>query len=157
MKTPGRVTMGPSSGEKTVRRSINILFALLMAVLLGACATAGGSKGDKLYEAQNAYSGAVRWGDFEGAWSLVEPKYRKEHPMTKLLLDRYAQIQVSGYRDIGSSTFDDGTAVRDIEIGVVNRHTLAERSIRYRERWQWDEAQKRWWLQSGLPDFWEGE
>lgn len=158
MKIAMRVTMGPSAGEKNVRRSINILFALLVVVLLGACATArGGSKSDKLYEAQNAFSGAVRWGDFEGAWGLVEPKYREEHPMTQLQLARYGQIQVSGYRDIGSSTFDDGTAVRDIEIGVVNRHTLAERSMRYRERWHWDEAQKRWWLQSGLPDFWEGE
>lgn len=157
MTAVGRVTMAPSSGEKTVRRSINILFVLLMAALLGACATAGGGKADKLYEAQNAFSGAVRWGDFEGAWSLVEPKYREEHPMTQLQLTRYGQIQVSGYRDIGSSNLDDGTAVRDIEIGVVNRHTLAERSMRYRERWRWDEERKRWWLQSGLPDFWEGE
>ena len=140
-----------------MRRSINILFVLLVAVLLGACATTGGSKSDKLYEAQNAYSGAVRWGDFEGAWGLVEPAYREAHPMTELQLSRYGQIQVSGYRDIGSSVFDDGTAVRDIQIGVVNRHTLAERTVRYRERWHWDETQKRWWLQAGLPDFWEGE
>ena len=139
-----------------MRRSIFILFALCAALLLGACASTGG-KGDKLYEAQNAFSGAVRWGDFEGAWSLVDPEYRKAHPMTQLQLTRDGQVQVSGYRDVGSSSFDDGTAVRDIEIGVVNRHTLAERNMRYRERWRWDEAQKRWWLQSGLPDFWEGE
>ncbi len=148
--------MAPSPGENAVRRSIAVLFALLVALLPGACATAGG-KGDKLYEAQNAFSDAVRWGDFEGAWSLVEPKYREEHPMTQLLLSRYGQVQVSGYRDIGNSAFADGTAVRDIQIGVVNRHTLAERNLRYRERWRWDEAQKRWWLQDGLPDFWEGE
>ena len=77
--------------------------------------------------------------------------------MTELQLARYGQIQVSGYRDIGSSAFNDGTMVRDVEIGVVNRHTQAERTVRYRERWLWDEARKRWWLQGGLPDFWEGE
>lgn len=149
--------MAPSSEEKAVRRSIVISFVLLVTLLSSAYATAGGRKADKLHQAQSAFAGAVRWGDFEGAWSLVEPKYREEHPMTELQLARYGQIQVSGYRDIGSSAFDDGTAVRDIEIGVVNRHTLVERSMRYRERWCWDEAQKRWWLQSGLPDFWEGE
>lgn len=140
-----------------MRRSIAIPFVLLVTLLLSVCATAGGRKGDKLYETQNAFSSAVRWGDFEGAWSLVEPKYREEHPMTELQLARYGQVQISGYRDIGSSALDDGTVVRDIEIGVVNRHTLAERSMRYRERWRWNEAQKRWWLQGGLPDFWEGE
>ncbi len=157
MNGAGRVTMAHPPGENAVRRSILVLFALLAAVLLGGCASAGGSKNDKLLEAQNAFSGAVRWGDFEGAWGLIEPEYREKHPITPLQLARYGQIQVSGYRDIGSSMLDDGSAVRDIEIGVVNRHTLAERSVRYRERWHWDETQKRWWLRSSLPDFWEGE
>ena len=135
-----------------------IVFILLSVLLLAGCASAGGgTRGDKLYEAQNAYSGAVRWGDFEGAWTLIDPELRKKQPMTDLQLARYGQIQVSGYRDIGSSNLEDGTTVRDIEIGVVNRHTLAERSIRYRERWKWDEEGKRWWLQSTLPDFWGGE
>ena len=146
----------PVLPEFAVRRSILALSALLATALLAACASPTGGKGDKLFEAQNAYAGAVRWGDFEGAWSLVDPEYRREHPITPLQLARYGQVQVSGYRDVGSSTLD-GAAVRDIEIGVVNRHTQAERSVRYRERWRWDEAQKRWWLQDGLPDFWDGE
>jgi hypothetical protein len=36
--------------------------------------------------------------------------------------------------------------MRDIEIGVINRNTLAERTVRYRERWRYDEAAKTWWL-----------
>jgi hypothetical protein len=50
-----------------------------------------------------------------------------------------------------------GDVVRDIEIGVINRNTLAERSVRYRERWRYDEAAKTWWLTSGMPDLWQGE
>ena len=47
--------------------------------------------------------------------------------------------------------------MRDIEIGAINRNTLAERSVRYRERWRYDEAAKTWWLVSGLPDLWATE
>ncbi len=44
--------------------------------------------------------------------------------------------------------------MREIEIGVINRNTLTERSVRYRERWRYDEAAQTWWLVSGLPDLW---
>ena len=64
---------------------------------------------------------------------------------------------MSGYRDRAMSTDADGALVRDIEIGVINRNTLQERTIRYQERWRYDEAAKRWWLVSGLPDLWQGE
>jgi hypothetical protein len=51
----------------------------------------------------------------------------------------------------------NGEVVRDIQIGVINRNTLAERTVRYRERWRYDEAAKTWWLVSGLPDLWSGD
>lgn len=136
-----------------------VLFACLAAVAaaLGGCASAG-PKADALHRSQYAWSGAIRWGDFEGAWGMLDPEYREQHPMTALEMERYGQVQVSYYRDNGGLTdFDAGTAVRDVEIGVVNRHTLAERAARYQESWRWDEEAKRWWLTSGMPDFWQGQ
>ena len=70
--------------------------------------------------------------------------------------DSYKQVQISTYRDTGSSIVG-GDVVRDIEIGVINRNTLAERNVRYRERWRYDEAAKAWGLTSGMPDLWQGE
>ncbi|WP_246109250.1 hypothetical protein [Vulcaniibacterium gelatinicum] len=134
-----------------------LLIALLaLPLLLGACAT-GGTRKDQLDKAQYAYSAAIRWGDFEGAWQLVDPKYREQHPMTDLEFERYKQIQVSAYRDLASTMPSEFEALREIEIGVVNRHTLTERSTRYTERWRYDPEAKVWWLTSGLPDFWAGE
>ncbi len=133
-----------------------LLRTLLLAcclVLLAGCPKSA-SKGTALDEIQYAYSAAIRWGDFEGAWSLVDPKVRKEHPLTDIDFSRYKQIQISGYRDHGGTTLGSGEVVRDIEIGVINRNTLAERNVRYRERWRYDEAAKTWWLVSGLPDLW---
>ena len=87
----------------------------------------------------------------------MDPDVRAHKPLTDVDFSRYKQVQVSGYRDRAMSTDADGALVRDIEIGVINRNTLQERTIRYQERWRYDEAAKRWWLVSGLPDLWQGE
>ena len=129
--------------------------ALVLCVLaLAGCATPQRQMG-ALERLQYAYSAAIRWGDFEGAWMLVSPDYRKEHPMSDLELERYKQIQISGYRDVASQTLPDGDVVREIQIDLVNRHTLTQRSTRYTERWHFDASNKTWWLVVGLPDLWK--
>ena len=130
-------------------------FLLLCCLALLAGCPKSASKGTALDEIQYAYSAAIRWGDFEGAWNLVDPKVREEHPLTDIDFSRYKQVQISGYRDQGGMVAANGEVVRDIEIGVINRNTLAERNVRYRERWRYDEAAKTWWLTSGLPDLWQ--
>ena len=134
------------------RLLLRCLLLCCLALLAGCPKSA--SKGSALDEAQYSYSAAIRWGDFEGAWNLVDPKVRKEHPLTDIDFSRYKQVQISGYRDQGGSMTPDGEVMRDIEIGVINRNTLAERSVRYRERWRYDPEAKTWWLTSGLPDLW---
>lgn len=138
-------------------KTLRLIGFLLAALALAACASiASSSQRDALQRAQYDWSAAIRWGDIEGAWTLVDPDYRQAHPLTDLELERYKQVQVSGYRELGAQEAPDGTAMREIEIGVVNRHTQVERSTRYTERWRYDAQAKRWWLVSGLPDFWTG-
>jgi hypothetical protein len=130
--------------------------ALLCLLTLTSCASAAG-KSNKLDQAQYAWSAAIRWGDFEGAVNMIDPEVREKVAPTALQLERYKQIQISAYRDIGTSTdIKAGKSVRDIEIGVINRHTMAERTVRYREIWRWDAKNKSWWLTSSLPDLWDG-
>jgi hypothetical protein len=129
------------------------LFALF--ALLAACASS--TQDNALDKVQYAYSAAIRWGDFEGAWQLVDPKYRDANPISDLELARYEQIQVTGYRDLASTITAEGNAMREVQIGIVNRHTLVERTVRYTERWRYDAEAKTWWLVSGLPDFWQDE
>ena len=127
-------------------------FLALAVLLLAACASTP-DRGDALREAQYAWSAAIRWGDFDGAWNLVDPAYRAEHPLSNLELERFRQIQVSRYHDVGAEVAGDH-ASREIQIGVVNRNTLVQREARYLEQWRYDAATQRWWLTSGLPDFW---
>jgi len=98
----------------------------------------------------------VRWNDFEAAWEQVDPDYRRAHPATDLDFARYAQLQVTSYRDAGLQVSAD-EATRQVQIGVVNRHTMAERTVRYTERWRWDPQAGTWWIVDGLPDLWAGQ
>lgn len=136
------------------RAFLSALVALLLAFGLSGCATT--SQASALQQAQYAWSAAIRWGDFEGAWNLVDPEYRAKHPLTDLELARYQQVQISAYQELAESVSETG-AQRQIEIGVVNRHTLAERRLRYTERWRWDAEAKAWWIVDGLPDLWAGD
>lgn len=131
---------------------------LLMALLLVSMAApsmAGGKKRSILEKNQYAYSAAIRWGDFEGAWTMVDPKVRKDKPMSDAEFSRYEQIQISGYRDIASQGGPDGTEMREVMIDVINRNTLKQRRLRYTEIWRYDPETKNWWIAS-LPDFWQG-
>lgn len=126
---------------------------LLAAMLvLAGCATKI-DRGSALQEAQYAWSAAIRWGDFEGAFNMLDPKVRAEHPVSELEFARYKQVQISEYRDLAAQVRDN-TAVREVRIGVINRHTLVERQVRYTESWRYDPATKTWWVTSGLPDLW---
>lgn len=136
-----------------MRRTLWMLAAGLALLLVGC---GGGGQKNALLAAQNAYSGAIRWGEFESAWARVDPDYREQHPLTELDLERYAQVQISHYRELDSAVLPDGSPARLIEIGVVNKHTQAERTVRYREEWRWDTEKKTWWVRQGLPDLWTG-
>ncbi len=129
---------------------------LLCLLALAGCASSGPAA-SALDASQYAWSGAIRWGDFGGALNLVDPAVREQHPLTELEFKRYDQIEISSYRDVGASrNIEAGTAVRSIEIGVINKHTMEQREVKYSETWRWDEARGTWWNTSGLPDLWDG-
>lgn len=133
------------------------LAACALPLLLGACASSM-EKGSALEQRQHDFSAAVRWGNFEGAWSAVDPEYRAANPKTALEFERYDQVQVSGYSDLSAEVSADGQrARREIQVNVINKHTMTERSLRYTETWRFDPQAKVWWVTSGLPDFWAGQ
>jgi hypothetical protein len=142
---------------RAIRRSSLPLLVLLaaLALAIGGCASSGKQR-SALERVHNAWASAMRWNDIEGAWQLVDPEVRAEQPMGELAFARYAQLQVTGYRALGGQAGQD-EALREVEIRVVNRHSMAERTLRHTERWRWDPDAGTWWNVSGLPDFWEGE
>jgi len=146
--------MRATSGRPSLfRMQVTLLIALML--LLPGCASTG-KQGTALERAQYAWSGAVRWNDMKTAWQLVDPEYRTAHPASELDFARYEQVQVTRYRDTGSEASAQ-EAIREIQIDVINRHTMAERTVRYTERWRWDAEAGTWWIVDGLPDLWAGQ
>ena len=134
---------------RSLLRGLPLLFLLVVG------AAVAGPAQRALPVAQDAWAAAIRWNNFEGATNLIDPALRATQMPSSIETARYAQVQISGYRDRGASAdFKSGQAVRDVEIGVINRNTQAERTVRYRETWRWDAKAKAWWITSGLPDLW---
>ncbi len=146
------------AGFRSIRGRFRGFATLLIALALvfQTGAAMAGKKNTILEKNKYAYSAAIRWGDFEGAWTMVDPKARKEKPMTAAEFSRYEQIQISGYRDLASMPGDDGSEMREVQIDVINRNTMKQRRLRYTEVWRYDPQTKNWWIES-LPDFWQGQ
>lgn len=99
-----------------------------------------------------SYASAIRWGNIEDALSFVDPAVLKAHPVTKLDLERYHQVQITTYNDQPPVRVNDLEVRQIVEIGLVNTNTQAARSIVDKQVWRLDEKANRWWLMSGLPD-----
>jgi hypothetical protein len=131
-------------------RSLSLALALTLAC--GTATAASKKPSTKLLTSTLfAYSGAIRWGDFDRAFGYVDPAVRAEHPLSDIDRARYKQIEVTHY-EVTAETITDGADDREIAISFVNRNTQAERSLSYHELWRWDAPAKHWWLTSGLPD-----
>jgi len=126
------------------------LAAVLLLVLLVACGGVG-SRQDLRDSTLSAYAGAIRWGHIDDALGMVDPDYARQHPMSALARARFDQVEFTGYQVKGTQMLSETELVRVVEIRLVNRHTLVERTIQEREHWRWDEAAGRWWLTTGLP------
>lgn len=146
-------TMSFSTRSFPTRLIANLLIALMLVSVAGG---AMAKKRGDLDRNQYAFSAAIRWGDFEGAWTMVDPKVRDAHPMTDVEFSRYEQVQVTGYRDMATMPGPDGTVLREIQIELVNRNTLQQRRVRFTEAWRFDPEAKTWWI-AALPDFWQGK
>ncbi len=127
-----------------------ILLAALVLLLAG-CSTTGKPK-KILEETLINYASTVRWGGFDQALAFMDPEVLKAHPPTKLELERFRQVRVSYYHDQPAQNISETEVTQVVEIGIVNEHSQSERSVIDRQRWRWDEAAKKWWLMTGLPD-----
>ena len=140
-----------TTGNEKMRTRLAILLLAFMATLLSACAS-NSRQTSLLEQSQYAWSAAIRWGDFEGAQNLVDPEYRKEHPITDLQFERYKQVQVTAYDDQPAVPVSETEVRQTVEIGLVNINTQTARSIVDHQVSRYDEAAKKWWLTTGLPD-----
>ncbi len=140
----------PEIAVHPTRSLARLLLCLFAAVLLAACS--GARRTSELDLTLMSYESSVRWGDFEGAWAMVDPEYKEKHPLSSTDWERFKQIRVAGYRASGHSEIEEGKVAQAVEVEVINVHTQTPRLVVDRQIWKWDPEAKRWWLTTGLPD-----
>nr|WP_296751296.1 hypothetical protein [Thioalkalivibrio sp.] len=103
-----------------------------------------------LEAATNAYQSALRWGDFDAAMGLLSPELRRDEELpqdlTDLRITRYEVVQPPVIRT-------DDSATQTVHIEYLFEYNQIVRRLTDRQVWRWDELDKAWWLQSGLPAF----
>ena len=138
-----------------MHRLPSMLFTATLATVavLGGCATDKmRSKTTLLDETLQSYAATIRWGEVAQALNFVEPKTLAEHPPTQLELDRFRQVRVTGYNEQPVVPVSENEMHQTVQIELVNVNTQSARSVVDRQVWKYDEAGKRWWLTTGLPD-----
>ena len=132
---------------RPMRKFTTFLLASLM-LLLVACASSA-PKLDMMAE----FGNAVRWSDWDAAWSYIDPATRRSLVLPGEEQDRLADIKVTGYQVRSSEPQEDGTIVQVVEIHYVDQATQRERIARSRQIWRTDDGGEHWWLTTGLPEF----
>lgn len=134
-----------------MKKLLHIMLMLGMAALLSACPQ---SKEDKdLSETLQQYETIVRWAQWDAAVDFVAAEYLKEHPISRLDLDRLRLFRVTQYAVRSAAPVDDGKGlVQVVEIRMFNKSQARERTIIDEQYWKYHEETRRWKLHSGLPD-----
>jgi hypothetical protein len=136
-------------GMQTLRKT-----TLLISLAVFALASCAGNQVDKSRsEAFKQYETIIRWSQWDAAADFISPEYQKEHPITRLEMDRLRLFRVTAYTLRSTGVFDEGMTARQVvEIKLFNNHQAVERTVIDEQEWRYDEERKRWMLHSGLPD-----
>lgn len=138
--------------KNTLRLAVRRRILLsLVAIVLSSCIP--NPVEEKRSDAFKQYEIIVRWSQWDAAANFISAEYQKEHPITRLELDRLRLFKVTAYNVRSTGTLDNGmTALQTVEIKMFNKTQGLERTIIDDQEWRYNEEIKRWMLHSSLPD-----
>jgi hypothetical protein len=127
------------------------LLMLMLLLALGACSSSTPEK--KRGETFKQYETIVRWSQWDAAADFISADYQKEHPITRLEMDRLRLFKVTSYTVRSTGIFDEGMTARQVvEIRMFNSNQGVERTIIDEQEWRYNPEIQAWKLHSGLPD-----
>lgn len=138
--------------KNTLRLAVRRRILLsLVAIVLSSCIP--NPVEEKRSDAFKQYEIIVRWSQWDAAANFISAEYQKEHPITRLELDRLRLFKVTAYTVRSLGLIDAGmTALQTVEIRMFNKTQGVERSIIDEQEWRYDKETKSWKLHSSLPD-----
>jgi len=102
-------------------------------------------------DVSSAYEHAIRWGDCDVAKSLRK-KRGTDHEAGHV--DKVDKIRVTSYELLSINLSEDQLRVHQaVKIRYFNTDQMIEKTLIDEQLWEYDDTEKAWYLQSGLPDF----
>jgi hypothetical protein len=124
------------------------LAALIGLAGCGATLERGG-RVEQFDKVVRAYETAIRWSDFDRAAGVAGLSAEQRQAAQKL-----ARVKVISYETMGAEVSADTLQVlQAVQIEYTLEGSIKLRRLLDRQGWRFDEAQGRWVLVSGLPDF----
>jgi hypothetical protein len=133
---------------RAMRKPLALLFATLM-LLVSACSGMTHPHVDMVGD----FGNAVRWSDWDAAWSYIDPATRRSLVLPGEEQDRLENIKVTGYQVRSSEPQEDGTLLQQVDIHYIDQATQREKVAHSRQIWRTDDKGEHWWLTTGLPRF----
>jgi hypothetical protein len=128
--------------------------AIGVAILLLAMGCASMETGEKMSQfdqTSRAYLRAIRWGEFEAAYAF---KKLMDSDQEMPDFENYKTVKVTNYKV--KQTIISETKSKIIQIVDFQYYRMKDVTVRTiidRQKWEYDEAQEKWFLQSDLPPF----
>ena len=142
---------------KTEGASINLrhrtVLILLMALFcLGACSSIRDARrAENFYVTSLSYHDALRWGDYETAFSHCTAAIQGDSQPDFNVLQ---QIRVTAIKVLPGVDQSNPDELRQrVEIKYYLSNQMVEKTLIDHQFWEWDTERRGWFLRSGLPQF----
>lgn len=124
---------------------------VLMLLIIGCASMEVGEKMSQFDETSRAYIRAIRWGEYEAAFAFKKLTDREE-----VLPDfeEYRAVRVTNYKVKQTIISEDQSKIIQIvDFQYYRMKDVTVKTLIDRQKWEYDEEQEKWFLQSSLPAF----
>ncbi len=124
---------------------------LLLILVAGCTYLLKGNQMDMFDQMTASFKDSIRWSDFETANHLRKDALTESNPPDFKKLKR---IRVTSYEVKQIIPMNNKSKVRQIvEINYYKTDNMIEKTLLHDQLWEYDAADKSWYLRSKLPNF----
>ena len=120
-------------------------------LVLGCASMQAGEKMSQFDETSRAYLRAIRWGEYEAAFSFKKLTARNEELPD---FENYRTVKVTDYKVKQTIISEDQSKIIQIvDFQYYRTKDVTVKNLIDRQKWEYDKEQEKWFLQSDLPAF----
>ncbi len=136
-------------------RAVNVIFVILGICVVNLTACDPRNIQLKFTDTIYMYNGFIRWNDFESAWALRLPprlQIEQSEPEQEPDFKRLKNVKITRNNEKGCARGSNEHEFRCVsEIQYYYKDIGAVKTIEDNQLWVYIEADKRWYIKSGLP------